>query len=206
MIDAHCHISANDSCIREILIGRDAKGIHPWEANNCASVEFLRESLTVNPHLLVGEIGLDRLKTRQVSGKMRDVFIAQLKLASAFHRPTILHGAKCWGDVVKTIKPYVGEIPAFLFHGFSRSDGLIPEIVKVNGFISVGPAILNNHAVNYHALCKKIPSDRLLVETDRTGEISFSIKDVLMKLADLRAMTFEQLEKLTDENAKVFLI
>ena len=31
MTDAHCHVSCGDSSVRELLIGRDFFGIHPWE-------------------------------------------------------------------------------------------------------------------------------------------------------------------------------
>ena len=96
----------------------------------------------------------------------------------------------------------------FLFHGFSRSDGLLPDIVALNGYISVGPAVLNDHAVNYRELVKKIPLDRLLVETDRTPENAAtcpSIREVLAKTAELRGLSPEELERRTDENASAFI-
>ena len=102
-----------------------------------------------------------------------------------------------------TPRPYT-----FLFHGFSRSDGLIPDIVALNGYISVGPAILNDHAVNYRALVRKIPSDRLLVETDRTAENAAecpSVAAVAAKLAEIRGLSLEELERIIDENAEEFL-
>ena len=158
---------------------------------------------------------------------MREVFEAQLALALELRRPVVLHGAKCWGRVVEAIKvqsafaakplvPLRGkaalvqgvEAPGtrFLFHGFSRSDGLIPEIVKLNGFISVGPAVLNDHAVNYRELVKKIPLDRLIVETDRTSSSdSPSIFDVLAKTADILNLSAAELERITDENTDRFL-
>ena len=195
MTDAHCHVSCGDSSVREFLIGRDFFGVHPWETLDGTSktggtsetnallvpgVPFLtallaslRPKLLANPNAGVGEIGLDRLKVRDTPLLMRTVFESQLSLAIELHRPVVLHGAKCWGQVVTTVKRMIGgglatrdTRQAFLFHGFSRSDGLIPEIVKLNGFISVGPAVLNDHAVNYRELVKKIPLDRLLVETD----------------------------------------
>ena len=177
MTDAHCHVSCGDSSVRELLIGRDFFGVHPWETLEECKVESvkckvegeLRSKLLANPAAGVGEIGLDRLKVRDIPPLMREVFEAQLMLALELNRPVVLHGAKCWGQVVATIRKLTthdSQLTAFLFHGFSRSDGLIPDIVKLNGFISVGPAVLNDHAVNYRALVKKIPLDRLLVETD----------------------------------------
>ena len=217
MTDAHCHVSCGDSSVRELLIGRDFFGIHPWETRDGATetslLATLRPKLLANPNAGVGEIGLDRLKVRDIPPLMRAVFEAQLSLAVELGRPVVLHGAKCWGQVVATLKRMIGgELAtrearqAFLFHGFSRSDGLIPDIVELNGFISVGPAVLNDHAVNYRELVKKIPLDRLLVETDRTSSSdSPSISDVLAKTADILNISSAELERITDENADRFL-
>ena len=242
MTDAHCHVTGGDPSVREFLIGRDFIGVHPWETlGNNRIIEYsnnrideIRRRLEVEAGLGVGEIGLDRLKEREISPQMREAFEAQLKLALEFNRPVVLHGAKCWGQVVKTLRQSIEQsnnlnttlatllrkatcgrwispnnrtIPSFLFHGFSRSDGLIPDIVALNGFISVGPAVLNDHAVNYRELVKKIPLDRLLFETDRTPENAAdcpSVREVAAAVATYRNMSLAELESLTDENAERF--
>ena len=236
MTDAHCHVSCADPTVRELLVGRDFFGVHPWETLNgttgttetsetrrasvpdipvvpdvsslAALLASLRAQLLANPGAGVGEIGLDRLKSRDISPRMHEIFEAQLALALELGRPVVLHGAKCWGQVVTTVCRHLSHspTPSFHFHGFSRSDGLIPEIVKLGGFISVGPAVLNDHAVNYRELVKKIPLDRLLVETDRTSSSdSPSISDVLAKTADVLNLSAAELERITDENADRFL-
>ena len=241
MTDSHCHVSGGDPNVREFLIGRDFIGVHPWEAGDIVPdapsrrgavtvgplasatqrgaagtvLIALRGRLLSDPGLGVGEIGLDRLKEREISQQMREVFEAQLKLAFEFNRPVVLHGAKCWGQVVKTIRQSIEQseqsnnrtIPSFLFHGFSRSDGLVPDIVALGGYISVGPAVLNDHAVNYRELVKKIPLERLLLETDRTPENAAecpSVREVAAEVAKLRGTTIAELESLTDENAERF--
>ena len=219
MTDAHCHVSCGDGSVRELVVGRDFFGMHPWEAVGRTDVDagavavLLRERLFAQPSAGVGEIGLDRLKERNVSPAMREVFEAQLRLAIELRRPVVLHGAKCWGQVVEAVGRLLkqagapGDGQAFLFHGFSRSDGLIPDIVRLNGYVSVGPAILNDHAVNYRALARKIPADRLLVETDRTEENAAEcppVRDVLSKLAEVRGEDPGALEAQTDANAARF--
>ena len=221
MTDAHCHVTGGDPAVREFLIGRDFVGVHPWDclgqstAVECnRSLSGLRAALESDSGLGVGEIGLDRLKEREISPRMREMFEAQLKLALEFRRPVVLHGAKCWGQVVKTLQGICEQARknwtgAFLFHGFSRSDGLIPDIVALGGYISVGPAVLNDHAVNYRELVKKIPLDRLLLETDRTEANAAecpSVRDVAAKVAELRGLAPEELEKITDGNAEKFLV
>ena len=219
MTDAHCHVSCGDESVREFIVGRDFFGMHPWDVVGRADVDAgavaasLRERLLAQPSAGVGEIGLDRLKERSISSLMREVFEAQLCLAIALRRPVVLHGAKCWGQVVEAVGRLLNQSgassgsQAFLFHGFSRSDGLIPDIVRLNGYISVGPAILNDHAVNYRALARKIPADRLLIETDRTEENTAecpSVRDVLAKLAKIRGEDPAALESQTDANATRF--
>ena len=234
MTDVHCHVSSGEPEVREFLIGRDFVGIHPWETLGDAApggglrygvdhlhstLKTLRSSLAANAALGVGEIGLDRLKEKNVSPLMREVFEKQLQLALEFNRPVVLHGAKCWGQVVEAVlKELLRRQPqpstsTFLFHGFSRSDGLIPDIVKLGGYISVGPAVLNDHAVNYRELVKKIPLDRLVVETDRTvpppssgaGADTPSIREILTKTAEIRGLPAAELEAITDENATRFI-
>jgi Tat protein secretion system quality control protein TatD with DNase activity len=147
----------------------------------------------------------DRLKDRNIAPVQREVFAAQLGLAAEMGRPVVLHGAKCWGEVVKAVRPYAGRIPAFLFHGFSRSDGLLPDIVEVNGFIGVGKAVLNDHAVNYRELVKKIPLDRLLIETDGEdlpdADRSAILAETFAKTSELTSVTESQI----DSNMAVFV-
>ena len=211
MTDVHCHVSLPGS-VRQLVVGEDFLGIHPWETLEMGSVPNdvlgeISERLAAQEKLGVGEIGLDRLKSRDISPVMRETFVAQLELAARFRRPVVLHGAKCWGQVTAECKRFAGRIPAFLFHGFSRSDGLLPDIEALNGFVSVGPAVLNDHAVNYRKLVVKIPAERLLVETDRTAENAAecpAIEDIARKLAELRGISYEELEALTDMNARRF--
>ena len=73
--------------------------------------------------------------------------------------------------------------------------------------MSVGAAVLNDHAVNYRELVKKIPSGRLLVETDRTPEnaaSSPSVAEIAAKVAELRGVGASALERILDDNADRF--
>ena len=212
MTDVHCHVSLPGR-VRQLVVGEDFLGIHPWETLEMGSVPNdvlaeISERLAAQEKLGVGEIGLDRLKNRDISPVMRETFIAQLELAARFRRPVVLHGAKCWGQVAAECKRFAGRIPAFLFHGFSRSDGLLPDIAALNGFVSVGPAVLNDHAVNYRELIKKIPRDRLLVETDRTAESAAGcpgIAAIAEKTAEILGAEFTEFERQLEANASAFI-
>ena len=95
--------------------------------------------------------------------------------------------------------------------------------------MGVGAALLNDHAVNYRALVKEIPLERLLLETDadyasslkrqecrfpdgrpHIGEAALSPLsptpgEILAKLAEIRGMQPEMLEAAVDANAARFV-
>lgn len=176
-------------------------GVHPWAVEAAyaeAQVTRMSEELERDIRMGVGEIGLDRLRTKSVTPAQRLLFTAQLEIAADLHRPVVLHGARCWGEVVDVVKPFAGSIPSFLFHGFSRSGGLIPEIIALNGFMSVGKAILNDHAVNYRKLISGLPQDRLLVETDdcvgTEHERDSLLSQIFVKVSELTGLTEHQLD------------
>ena len=207
MTDAHFHRSGATFAS---VGGREFRfcGMHPWDAESAdipAALEEFRSMLEADPSMGVGEIGLDRLKARTVTPKQREAFAAQLALAAEMGRPVVLHGAKCWGEVVKAAKPYAGRIPAFLFHGFSRSEGLVPDIVAANGFVGVGKAVLNDHAVNYRELVRRLPCDRILAETDWDADTDCGRSDalaaILAKISEIASVAQSQI----DGNAASFL-
>ena len=207
MTDAHYH---RGGVTWLSLQGREYRflGCHPWNADSVPLDEVLstlRVRLTADSSVGVGEIGLDRLRGRAVTDGQRALFSAQLSLAAELHRPVVLHGAKCWGEVVKAVQPFAGDIPAFLFHGFSRSEGLLPAIFALNGYVSVGRAILNDHAVNYHALVSRLPHERLLLETDALDDDEpareATLNAVFGKVAELTGISEAQL----DANAAALL-
>jgi TatD DNase family protein len=182
-------------------------GWHPWFLDGF-DADALRRRLAERPDAGVGEIGLDRLRERTIPQAMREAFEVQLDIAAELSRPVVLHGAKCWGEVVKACMPRAGRIPAFLFHGFSRSAGLIPDIVRINGFVSIGPALLNDHAVNYRELAKAVPADRVLVESDATDETAAELPrvgDIADFLADLRGVPRGEMASVLESNADRFV-
>ena len=206
MTDAHFHRSGS---VLMSICGTEFRfaGVHPWDAEGADvrdAASRLRRELEDDPSAGVGEIGLDRLRTGAVTFAQRALFAAQLEIAAELGRPVVLHGAKCWGEVVRMARPFAGAIPAFLFHGFSRSGGLAPEIAAMNGFFGVGRAILNDHAVNYRRLVGGLPAGRMLGETDDVSgsdaEREATLARILAKVLEISSASEAQL----DSNAAAF--
>lgn len=211
MIDAHYHRNGYPAFLRTPDGETPFHGIHPWQAADSLDLDAIRAQLMADPSSGVGEIGLDRLKAKTISDSQRKLFAQQLALAAELRRPVVLHGAKCWGEVVAACRPYKGRIPAFLFHGFSRSAGLLPEIFALGGYVSIGSALLNDHAVNYRELVKELPLERTLVETDMDYSLpendpDETLRQIVSTLAALRGESDQSaLAARLADNARAFL-
>ncbi len=213
MTDAHFHRQTYATFLGGDGVEFRFAGVHPWQAESADVMQLMEGvecALKVDARTGVGEIGLDRLRTKIVPDVQRRLFAKQLEWAAEYGRPVVLHGAKCWGEVVAACRRHKGRIPAFLFHGFSRSAGLLPEIFAMNGFVSVGPSLLNDHAVNYRELVAQLPPDRVLVETDMPDDDPAAdrlrtLSEIYAKLAELRGLTLPELASETEANVLRFL-
>ena len=187
-------------------------GVHPWDVlspDAAAGIDSLPARLAAEPSAGVGEAGLDRLRSRTVSDAQRILFARQLAIAAEYRRPVVLHGAKCWGETLKRCVQHKGAIPAFLFHGFSRSEGLLPQIFALNGFVSVGPAAANVHAVNYRRMVAELPPDMILVESDMDDDADpaarrETLASIYSALAELRGTSAAGLAETVRRNALRF--
>lgn len=218
MTDAHYHRNEFETFLSVQGAEYRFGGFHPWQVgvvpDLTSALADLHSCIAADACLGVGEIGLDRLRTKTIPDVQRTALAAQLAFAAELGRPVVLHGAKCWGEVVKACTLHRGRIPAFLFHGFSRSAGLLPEIVALNGFVSVGPALLNDHAVNYREMVRELPLDRIVLETDKDWGVALEdgapsqealLTSLAHALSDLRKCPLEALVSALDANTARFV-
>lgn len=188
-----------------------AFGIHPWYADECTeeSLATLREILLQHPAACMGEIGLDGCREKK---HQLNALLAQLEVAAELHRPVILHCVRAWGKLVETLLPWRDQIPGWMVHGVNCSTELLtPPFCKAdNIFFSVG-SFTRPLTEKRAALLRALPNDRLLIESDAPDGLlpgksyAETLTDTLTRLAAIRNVTPEALEKTTTSNASRFL-
>lgn len=217
--------AAEVSCALEVST---AYGLHPWQASLACPdwAEYLTGALVRDPSALVGEIGLDGIrKVFDGGAAQRSVLRTQLALAARLGRPVVLHGARAWGALLREIEPWAGRIPAWMLHGVSFPADLLahPFLRRRDVWFGVGGGLLARGAQTLPRLAAALPLDRLLIETDapdmfpRGGEPLVlgqwhallnqpgNLRLVLRELARLRGLPAEELDAITDANARAFL-
>eukprot|EP00945_MAST-04E_sp_MAST-4E-sp1_P004269 g4269.t1 len=148
-------------------------GVHPWYIDETLGEENenwavrLKCRLKADSSILVGEIGLDKLKGNLE--KQKEICKEQLKIAKHLHRTIAgIHCVRCHGtmlDLLRSVFPDGELAPKMLMHGWSGA----AEITKIyckhfpNMYFSFS-APLRGKQLKGGVKC--VPIDRILVETD----------------------------------------
>lgn len=180
-----------------------AFGVHPWYTKELEKgwVGKLEEYLKEFPQSVIGECGFDKPKSQDKELE-RKVFDIELRLAFEFRKPMILHMVKA----ASFLENYWGLLPQkCVFHSFTGTDEILKQIIKFNHYISVNNRIFKKAGAA--DMLKKVPIDRLLIETDAPYQSSVAdLKELLAQIAAVRAEDTEKLSERLYQNAlEVFI-
>jgi TatD DNase family protein len=145
-----------------------AFGLHPWFAKERTATWFdtLRGFLDTNPRACIGEIGLDRWIQDYDIADQEKVFTAQLRLAAERNVAASIHCLKAWGHLNDVLQTNPRPTRGFLLHSYGGSAEMIPTFVKLGAYFSISGYFAHERKAAQREVFKKIPLDRLLVETD----------------------------------------
>ncbi len=156
-------------------------GVHPKSPyKDLADIaEKFEKYYSINKRKLVavGEIGLDYFLPalsqedfEKNKIKQKELFKFQLGLASAKELPVIIHIRDAYEDAIKILKEYAKNPDGFfggVIHCFSSAEQAVAdEMLKMGFFISFSGNITYKKNDGLRAVSKKIPSEKLLIETD----------------------------------------
>jgi TatD DNase family protein len=142
-----------------------AFGLHPWYAAQRSEnwSDTLKRLLDQHPNASIGEIGLDRWMRDPDLPDQEKVFREQLAIASDRKLPVTIHCLKAWGQLEQTLRHHQGP---FLIHSYGGSAEMTPAFTKLNAYFSFSGYFAHERKSAQREVFKKIPLDRLLLETD----------------------------------------
>lgn len=142
-------------------------GLHPWNIKNRSNnwLITLRHYLEDMP-ASIGEIGLDRWIDGFDIQEQIKVFDAQWQLAAELNRPVTIHCLKAWGLLLEKLHTGPRHQQGFLLHSYNGSEELITPLAQLGGYFSISGYFAHERKKQHHHTLKKIPIDRLLLETD----------------------------------------
>jgi TatD DNase family protein len=187
-------------------------GVHPTEEGvREARFEELVELGSLPKVLAIGETGLDYYRTTpEESVGQKDRFLTHIHAAKKINKPLIIHTRMAKADTLDLLKSE--SVDKAVFHCFTEDWAMAKVALDLGLYISFSGIVTFKNAQDLQEVAKKIPLDRLLVETDAPyltpapyrGKPNYpgNTYYVAKFLADLRGESYEMLAQATTLNAK----
>jgi TatD DNase family protein len=187
-------------------------GVHPHDAAGWAEADaaWLAE-LGAHPRVVgVGECGLDFFRNHATPVEQQRAFSAQIGIARDLDKPLVVHTRDAADETIAMLDAEASGV-TILLHCFSLVDR-VAEVVERGWFTSFAGQITFSKADEVRFAAAALPADRLLVETDspyltpvpNRGKPNqpANVVDTLARLAEVRGITADACEALTDANAQ----
>jgi len=189
-----------------------AVGVHPQEADDAPEdyIKQLEQLLKHKKVVAIGEIGLDFYYDQPSREVQRRFFTEQMQLAERTGFPVIIHDRDAHAECISMALafPKVKGV----FHSYSGSAESAKVLLKAGWYISVSGVVTFKNAAKLPDVVAMVDEDRLLVETDSPyltphpfrGKRNDSgyMENTIKKIAEIRGVTPEYIERVTTENAK----
>jgi TatD DNase family protein len=192
-----------------------ALGFHPHQASELDTGWKARlEKLLARPGVVaVGEIGLDYHYLNSPAEDQLRALAWQLDLAREAGLPVVLHHREAWEDFLAVLgprKPLSG-----VAHSFTEGAEGVEAMHELGLFVGISGMVTFPKAANVHAAARAARLSMLLVETDapylapvpHRGKPNRPawVRLVAEKVAALREIPLEELERATDANFTALL-
>ena len=187
-------------------------GIHPHETKNylIEKDEIVKKVKMDSKIIGVGETGLDFYYNNSDKDTQLKSFQNHIEAAINLKIPLIIHSRNAENETYDILKKNYQKNLKILMHCFTGSTDFALNLLPLNAYFSASGIITFKKSTELQETFKKIPEDKLLIETDspflspepnrgKKNEPSF-IKFTAEKLANLRNIEVDKLILLTTNN------
>ena len=193
-----------------------AVGVHPnssanWDDNWIDAISDLAHH---SKCVAIGEIGLDYYHDSSPKLLQHSALEAQLHLAWKRNLPVIIHNRNSDYDLINMLKtsPLAGSDRPGVLHSFLTSWDIAEEALDLGYYIGFTGPITYKNSDSLRQVVKKVPLDRVLVETDapfltpqekrgQRNEPAF-VSYIIEELARIKQRPVEEIVAITTGNAR----
>ncbi len=188
-----------------------AAGVHPNEPEaETPSMENLLAALSMEKVVAVGETGLDYFRSEGDLRWQQERFARHIAASKATGKPVIVHTREAAADTLGLLRSEDARASGGVIHCFTENWEFARAVLDMGFYISLSGIVTFKKSLDLQAVARKLPADRLLVETDspylaptplrgKRNEPAY-VRHVAQFLAELRAESFADLARQTTEN------
>ncbi len=187
-------------------------GLHPEGAASAGAWDpgWIREHAAHPRVVAIGETGLDYFHESDASARQaqRRALEGQLALAAALDLPVVVHTRAAESDTLELLRAFP-EVRGVL-HCFTESWAMAEAALDLGYSVSISGIVTFRNADNVRDVARRVPAERLLIETDcpwlapvphrgRPNEPAYLTATAAF-LAELRGQRVAELAALTEDN------
>lgn len=193
-------------------------GFHPTSV--CADFAFrlsaMKNLLFRNhPYIAVGEVGMDLYWDKTYLKEQQQALDEQIQWALEYDLPLVIHCREAFRELFEVLEAYKNTPLSGIFHSFTGTPAEAELVLDYSRFFLGINGVVTFKKSTLPDILTQVPIERIVLETDspylapvpfrgKRNESSY-IKNVAMKLAGIYGLGFEEVDRITTDNAlKVF--
>lgn len=190
-------------------------GLHPEEVRaDCAEIlqEMRKLLYDSKDYIAIGEVGLDFYWSREFEKEQLMAFEEQVRWSVETHLPLMIHCRKAQNEMVHILRRYQKDLPGGVFHCFTGNEKEAEELLSFNNFVLGIGGVLTFKKSNLPETLKKVPLNRIVLETDapymapvpmrgQRNESAFLVY-IMAKIAETKCVSEDEVATVTTANVK----
>jgi len=190
-----------------------AVGIHPHEAS-IVNDEVFKELVSLASGkgvVAIGETGLDYHYLNSPRGHQIESFKQHIEISTILNLPLVIHIRDAFEDVIEVLRETDSTNSGGVIHCFTGDYESAEKFIELGFYISFSGIVTFKNAEELRDAAKKIPRDRILIETDspylapvpfrgKKNEPAY-VQYVAEKIAEIRGTSFDEIAEITTSNA-----
>lgn len=186
-------------------------GVHPTDGNGqLPDLDLLTQLGQDSRVVAIGETGLDYYYGAEHKGYQQELFRLHVRAARAVDKPLIVHTRDARQDTIAILREEGADAIGGVMHCFTEDWDTALQALDLGFYISFSGIVTFRNADSLRDVARRVPVDRLLVETDspylapvpkrgRTNQPAY-VRYVAECVAQERGVTFEDLARTTTDN------
>jgi TatD DNase family protein len=186
-------------------------GVHPNEQDSEEPSTARLVELGLDPDVVaIGETGLDYFRSTGDLEWQKERFRRHIAAAQELGKPLIIHTREAPDDTIRILRDEDAESCGGVMHCFTENWDLAKQALDIGFYISMSGIVTFKNAATVQEVARKVPLDRLLVETDcpylapvpyrgKVNEPSY-VRHTAEFIAELRNESLETIAEATTSN------
>lgn len=185
-------------------------GVHPLHQDEACDYTTLLNMASHPQVVAIGETGLDYFYSADAKDVQLSSFIDHIKVANVLGKPLIIHTRDAKHDTLDLLRKYKDPKTEGVLHCFTETWDMAKQAIDLGMYISISGIVTFRTATELQEVVKKIPLDKLLIETDspwlapvpyrgKQNQPGY-VREVAEFIADLKGVSVDELAKVTTAN------